>query len=79
MSKWQTTEPPVDTHIEFQRDDRTLGSGALVPYGTFGITAVGEKLGSRQTPQYVIKDKPDEVFCVLRWRVVEGPILVGRG
>ena len=79
MSDWQTVEPPLDTHIEFQRDDRTIGSGALLSHGSFGTAAVSEKLASRQMPQYVLKDEPDKAFCVLRWREVEGPILVGRG
>lgn len=79
MPEWQTTEPPIETHIEFQRDDRTIASGTLLPYGSFGITTVSEKVGSRQSPQYVLKDEPGKAFCVIRWREVDGPILVGSG
>ncbi|NNH67429.1 hypothetical protein [Rhizobium laguerreae] len=78
-SDWQTTEPPIETDIEFERDDNTFGSGKLITFGTMSLTGTHEKLGSRPSQLYCQKDNQDAAFGVRKWRSVQGPILVGGG
>lgn len=67
MAEWQTTEPPLSTEIEYQRDSGQVETGKLDTAGKFGMAPAGKAPRMRQ--QYR-REGMAEMFEVTRWRSI---------
>ncbi|MCJ9692999.1 hypothetical protein MOV76_15435 [Rhizobium sp. PRIMUS64] len=68
MAEWQTTEPPLGTEIQYQRDSGQVEQGTLDTAGKFGMGPAGKAPNMRQ--QYR-RQGMTEMFEVTRWRPID--------
>ncbi len=67
MPDWETSEPPLDREIEYQRDNGEFATGQIERAGKFGTGRAGSQPRMRQ--QYRnFGEKGLDLFEVKRWR-----------
>jgi hypothetical protein len=66
--QWRTDEPPINTEIEYERDNGVVVQGRLAYAGEFGIGNIAAS-GKHMRRKFTDRNGPD-LFEVVRWRAL---------